>query len=48
MTLVVVEDRHVANLREKLRKGDDHRAPIHTIRGIGCMMSEEPPDNAVL
>ena len=43
-----VVDVHVANLREKLRKGDDHRALIHTIRGVGYMMSEEPPDNAAL
>ena len=43
-----VVDVHVANLREKLREGDDHRALIHTIRGVGYMMSEKPPDNAAL
>ena len=43
-----VVDVHVANLREKLREGDDHRALIHTIRGVGYMMSEEPPDDAAL
>jgi len=46
--LLVVEDMHVANLREKLRKGDDHRTLIHTIRGVGYMMSERPPDDAAL
>lgn len=37
-----VVDVHVANLRSKLRKGD--RFPlIHTIRGVGYMLSEGPP-----
>ncbi len=37
-----VVDVHVANLRQKLR---ERGAPlIHTIRGVGYMLSEEPPE----
>ncbi|MFQ5679331.1 MAG: response regulator transcription factor [Gemmatimonadota bacterium] len=38
-----VVDVHVANLRQKLRKGG--RPPlIHTLRGVGYMLRREPPE----
>jgi len=38
-----VVDVHVANLRQKLREGD--RFPlIHTVRGVGYVLSEGPPE----
>jgi DNA-binding response OmpR family regulator len=38
-----VVDVHIANLRQKLR-GEGHTPLIHTIRGVGYMLSLEPPD----
>jgi len=38
-----VVDVHMANLRKKLQSGD--RAPVlHTIRGVGYMLSAEEPE----
>jgi DNA-binding response OmpR family regulator len=38
-----VVDVHVANLRKKLQSGDQP-ALLHTIRGVGYVLSQEPPE----